>query len=104
MNISIAIKSLIAKFYCISGSAERKISEKYKEHFLVLMYHRVLPENELTINVESGMYVTPDTFRLHLQYLKENFKIYPTKKLLDKTFLEEIKEKKIILFISKNRD
>lgn len=35
------------------------------------MYHRVLPEEEVTGDVKPGMFVTPATFRRHLGYLAD---------------------------------
>lgn len=41
---------------------------------LVMMYHRVLPNNHPNIATEQpGMYVSPETLRMHLEVLKENF-------------------------------
>ena len=42
---------------------------------LVLMYHRVLTERELTSDIEPGMYVTRDAFERHLIYLAEHHEI-----------------------------
>ncbi len=40
----------------------------------ILMYHRVLPdERALELAVEPGMYVTPETFARHLDWLCERF-------------------------------
>ena len=43
---------------------------------LILMYHRVIPRSELeTAFVQPGMYVTPETFEMHLRFLTSRFHI-----------------------------
>lgn len=38
------------------------------------MYHRVLPKHEaIKKQIEPGMFVTPDTFEMHLHYLQQHF-------------------------------
>lgn len=46
------------------------------------MYHRIInPESE-PIPQLPGMYVRPDTFRMHLEYLTKHFKIIPLENLI----------------------
>jgi peptidoglycan/xylan/chitin deacetylase (PgdA/CDA1 family) len=51
----------------------------------VLMYHRVLPDELARARaVEPGMYVTPEAFRRHLQWLRDAFRVLPLGELVDR--------------------
>jgi len=39
------------------------------------MYHRILPSDQVKPWVQAGMYVHPDTFEMHIRYLKQNFQV-----------------------------
>ena len=41
------------------------------------MYHRILPEEQAQEGVQAGMYVIPDTFRMHLEFLEKYFYLAP---------------------------
>src|SRR5437773_3258083 len=50
---------------------------------LILTYHRVIPPSELeTTFVQPGMYVTPETFARHLQFLTSHFNVVSLQDLL----------------------
>ena len=50
---------------------------------IILMYHRVLPRADLAATwVQPGMYVTPETFERHLQFLTAHFKVLTFRELL----------------------
>jgi peptidoglycan/xylan/chitin deacetylase (PgdA/CDA1 family) len=50
----------------------------------ILMYHRVLPSEEAArLSVEPGMYVTPETFARHLDWLQESFQVLPLSEVVD---------------------
>jgi peptidoglycan/xylan/chitin deacetylase (PgdA/CDA1 family) len=50
---------------------------------VMLMYHRVLPRAELASGwVQPAMYVTPETFERHLQFLTTHFEILTFRELL----------------------
>jgi peptidoglycan/xylan/chitin deacetylase (PgdA/CDA1 family) len=52
---------------------------------VILMYHRVLPPADLaSMWVQPGMYVTPETFERHLQFLTTHFEVLPFGELLAK--------------------
>ena len=41
------------------------------------MYHRIIPINETTPGLQAGMYVKPESFDMHLYYLKKYFRVIP---------------------------
>jgi peptidoglycan/xylan/chitin deacetylase (PgdA/CDA1 family) len=50
----------------------------------ILMYHRVLPRAEAArLSVEPGMYVTPETFARHLDWLRSSFRVLPLSEVVD---------------------
>ena len=55
------------------------ISSKYKSHaedeFVIIMYHRIIPQEEVKKLIQPGMYVTPSTFILHMKIYKELYDI-----------------------------
>src|SRR5688572_23624256 len=51
----------------------------------VLMYHRVLPRSEaLRHAVEPGMYVAPETFARHLDWLEAEYRILPLAEVVER--------------------
>lgn len=53
-----------------------RFQNQEENNLLILMYHRVLPENHPDRRLEQpGMYVSPETFRLHMQILKSRFEL-----------------------------
>jgi len=80
LKASIFIKSVISSLLFYSGIVNREISKQYRnECFVVLMYHRVVPASH---KIQAGMYVTPETFDIHLQYLKKVFEVISLSELL----------------------
>ena len=66
-TIRLPIESLAAKY----GQHRRQSPEP---RLWIMMYHRILPKHDPRYALEEpGMIVEPDTFRLHLQVLKEEF-------------------------------
>lgn len=77
MNISILVKYLLSSLYETSGIVDSLIRHLSKKNYLILMYHRVIPIKEAMPGMQSGMYVEPETFDMHLHYLNKYFCIIP---------------------------
>jgi len=77
MDISIRIKSIAANIFEKFGIIEYLMDRYSKNNFVILMYHRVVPAEEMKPCIEAGMYVDPDTFDRHIRYLKKHFIISP---------------------------
>lgn len=61
-----------------SGAAARARARLDGTRALVLMYHRVLPASDARRDaVEDGMYVTPETFARHLDWLAAELRVLP---------------------------
>lgn len=62
---------------------------------LVLMYHRILPPGDQRAQTEEpGMIVSPDTFRLHLEIIKEYFDPIALSDWLDAKLSGQLKNRK----------
>src|SRR4030065_116754 len=92
MNISIRIKFLLAKAYSSSGLVSKKIRKKSPNSYLILMYHRITPRKEMEPGIQAGMYVEAETFKMHINYLKEHFCIVPLSEI--STHIKEMNEMK----------
>jgi peptidoglycan/xylan/chitin deacetylase (PgdA/CDA1 family) len=64
------------------------------EKWTVLMYHRVTPPEEVPYPIQAGMYVKPDTFKMHIDFLKKNARVIPLMDLIQEVEAGERKEKK----------
>ena len=73
MKAKLLLKKMIALVLYRSGFVFKKIEEcKRKQGFLLLMYHRInLPSD----TIQAGMYVEPDTFKMHIDFLAKHFRI-----------------------------
>lgn len=61
----------------ISGQIDKAITSRSNAQYLILMYHRIIPFREAEHGLQAGMYVEPETFSMHVQYLKNEFSVIP---------------------------
>ncbi|NOX26036.1 MAG: polysaccharide deacetylase family protein [Deltaproteobacteria bacterium] len=79
MKTSILFKKIFSSVLFKSGSVDNKISQLCAQDLtLILMYHRVVPADQL---VQAGMYVSPATFESHLIFLAKYFNVVPLNSL-----------------------
>lgn len=76
MKPTIVVKSLLASFFHSVGIVATKIRHKSSET-LALMYHRVSHIHEAGDVLQAGMYVEPEIFKIHVQFLLKYFRIVP---------------------------
>jgi peptidoglycan/xylan/chitin deacetylase (PgdA/CDA1 family) len=69
------LRRLRAEARRLTGVSARTRARLDGSRAVVLFYHRVLPaERAAALAVEPGMYVTPETFELHLDLLQAHFR------------------------------
>lgn len=83
MNISIALKKIFSFFIHLAGITDFQLMRFTSDKFLILMYHRILPNSKVNETIEPGMYVTPNTFEKNMCFLKEKFEIVPLSHFLE---------------------
>ncbi|HEX2484949.1 MAG TPA: polysaccharide deacetylase family protein [Myxococcota bacterium] len=67
------------------GASRRARRQLDGSRAVVLMYHRVLPAPEARRDaVEDGMYVAPETFGRHLDWLRDEFRVLPLHEIADR--------------------
>ena len=78
MDLRAALRYARACVYSASGAARRARERLDGSRAALLMYHRVLPAAQARRDaVEPGMFVTPETFAHHLDWLVESFRVLP---------------------------
>lgn len=81
MSARLKIRKRLAAAIHAAGLFGPLIRLRAKRGFPVLMYHRVLPASLAREATEPGMYVTPQTFAMHLRALGRHFDIRPLAEL-----------------------
>jgi peptidoglycan/xylan/chitin deacetylase (PgdA/CDA1 family) len=78
MRVRRALRYARASAFDWSGASRRARRRLDGTRAVVLMYHRVLPAADAGRSaVEAGMFVTPETFERHLEWLVEYFRVLP---------------------------
>jgi peptidoglycan/xylan/chitin deacetylase (PgdA/CDA1 family) len=78
MSMRSALRRLRAEALRWTGQSRRAQRRLDGSCATVLLYHRVLPRaNAERYAVEPGMYVTPETFARHLDWLTADFRVLP---------------------------
>lgn len=81
IRLKTAVRTVIGRGLGTSSRFWRMLSGRA----LILMYHRVLPPPRGAAGfVQPGMYVTPETFERHLQWLTAHFEVLPLRSLVEK--------------------
>jgi len=81
MSLKIKIREYLSKLFYCTGVSSRRIGFHGRRGYLVIMYHRVLPDDYRNF-VQSGMFVNKRAFKMHMQFLKENFKVLPLSEII----------------------
>ena len=75
MKRSVSAKSVLAKLLGSFGIPDKMIRNRSGNDYVILMYHRILPSDQAKLQIQPGMYVDPETFEMHVQYLKQYFQM-----------------------------
>lgn len=81
MKGSIFAKSALAR--PLSSLLSVKARLWAKPSVRILMYHRVVDVGSTRGLMQEGMYVEPETFRKHIEYLKSSFDVVPLESCLE---------------------
>jgi peptidoglycan/xylan/chitin deacetylase (PgdA/CDA1 family) len=83
MKYSIIIKKILSYIFYSLGIPLRKIDNRSKVFFLILMYHRIVPGKIAERDgLQAGMFVMPETFEMHIGLLKKHFNVVPLSEAL----------------------
>ena len=69
------IKNMLSNPLYYSIKIKTVLNYKLSGKLLILMYHRIVNKRTSNIYLQDGMYVDPDTFRMHIKYLIRNFTV-----------------------------
>jgi len=66
----------------------------------IIMYHRVINPEDLPFSIQAGMYVRPETFAMHVKFLKKNVRVIPLLELIEEVVSGKPREKKKAIAIT----
>lgn len=80
----ITIRSFLASILDSIGVIDFKLQMGKPRPWAILMYHRIINPADAPYPLESGMYVTPETFLMQMEYLATNCKVISLDTLTNK--------------------
>lgn len=69
------LKTIFSEILFRTGILDYQFRKSKDPCCVILMYHRILPEHEISATMQPGMYVEKKTFNIHLSFLKQRFTI-----------------------------
>ena len=94
-SVSLAIKYLLAYGAFKSGILKKRIQCLPP---LIVGYHRIISPSQAGHFLQSGMFVTPETFERHMAFLAKNFNVIPLEELI--TGIKPKAQKKTVCVIT----
>jgi len=94
MTIKGSIKSFAANVLSANGILD--LIWNKEPSWRILMYHRVCRPEELFYPLQDGMYVRPETFKMHCEFLKKNCNVILVDELIQKLAKKESLPKRSI--------
>lgn len=80
-----AVKTVLRTTAGRAYAAVSRLQDDFAGKLLILMYHRVIPRSEVEKSfVQPGMYVTPETFERHLEWVTRHFQVVSLGSLLER--------------------
>jgi peptidoglycan/xylan/chitin deacetylase (PgdA/CDA1 family) len=80
-GLPIRAKSLLASLLTGTGLLKANLARRAEANFAILTYHRILERKGPHDCVQDGMFVDPETFDAHVNFLKTHFRIVPIREL-----------------------
>jgi peptidoglycan/xylan/chitin deacetylase (PgdA/CDA1 family) len=78
-----SLKILITDCLYFFGLTQQYLNRKVKQKAIILAYHRIVPKSMLDpTNQMPGMYVSEESFEMHMEWLKKNFDIVKLEKII----------------------